>query len=199
MPSSVGSGYFPAVCSRPDEPDPSNPVGLGRRAAPRPMGVAPLRESVQPRHRKDRGSGRTRQDGSEVIDRAAGHRLGPGVRSGSEVDARRAELAADDTPRASRRGATGSLENPPARGPYAPISRGRSSRRRMGMTELDDGNRSGSDPLRPSNPRNRTNRLCRWDAYHVCHARSLVRLVLVASMIVPSRHVWDPAAWQQPS
>ena len=82
-------------------------VGLGRRAAHRPMGVAPLRESFQPRHRNDRGPGRTRQDGSKVIDPADGIRSGPGAHSGSGVDARRAELTEDDTPRVSGRGAPG--------------------------------------------------------------------------------------------
>ena len=33
-------------------------------------------------------------------------------------------------------------------------------------------------------------RLCRWLAYHACRARSLVRLVLVASIAVPPEQNW---------
>jgi hypothetical protein len=71
------------------------------------------------------------------------------------------------------------------------ISRAQSSRRRVGITKPGDGIRSESGPLKPRNPRNRAKRLCRWLAYHVCRTGSLVRLVLVASIVVPPRAQWE--------
>jgi hypothetical protein len=72
-----------------------------------------------------------------------------------------------------------------------PISRAQYSRRRVGIAGHGDGIRSGSGPLKLRNPKNRAKRLCRWLAYHVCRAGSLVRLVLVASIVVPPRAQWE--------
>jgi hypothetical protein len=71
------------------------------------------------------------------------------------------------------------------------------SRWRVGIAELGEVIRPVSVPFVLRNPRNRANRRCRWRADHVCRARSLVRLVLVASIVVPPRPLRDPAAWRK--
>ena len=57
--------------------------------------------------------------------------------------------------------------------------------RRGGIIEPGEERRSVSDLLVPGNPKNRAKRRERWLAYHACRPGSLVRLVLVASIVVP--------------
>jgi hypothetical protein len=59
------------------------------------------------------------------------------------------------------------------------------SRRWIGTAGPGNGMRSVVGPLEAKNPRDRAKRRCRWLAYHACRARSLVRLVLVASTVGP--------------
>ena len=96
-----------------------------------------------------------------------------------------------DVPRGSLSERPGVCRIHPARYPSRPTSRAQISHRREGITEPGDGIRSESGSLKPRNPRNRAKRLCRWLAYHVCRAGSLVRLVLVASIVVPPRAQWE--------
>jgi hypothetical protein len=81
------------------------------------------------------------------------------------------------------------IRSPPP--PPWPISRAQISRRRVEIAWPGDGVRPASGPPEVGNPRNRAKRRCRWLAYHACRARSLVRLVRVASIVVPPPAAWD--------
>ena len=87
--------------------------------------------------------------------------------------------------------AAGISRNGSARTRCRRMSRAQSSRRRGGCAARGDRMDPGSSPLEPRSPRNRANRRCRWLAYHACRARSLVRRVLVASIVVPPRSPRD--------
>ena len=54
----------------------------------------------------------------------------------------------------------------------------------QGGHDLTSRSRRGASGAPGVNPKNRANRLCRSRAYHCCRARSLVRRLLVASIVV---------------